>query len=980
MADGNSRPRDAAPAQEGWSFGVKPVIIPAANSDDKTPGEQERFLTKAGLRRLLTSDEVWSFGRKKSHQCQPCHHAITERKMKKGDENFLHQHEAAQADSKPNGYEHEIKKIQSPLLKHQHNHQCPSTNSKMHSEEKILNPTEAPWKSIKNVQEFTVGQHNQPGCGTSDRLPIMSSLSSDIEEDLPYDNEDSHEKAGERSNPKFHKTQKAYFASDDMILGCGQTITDYVTLNVQNNQQLQTVLLLNNNHEICDESRKTYTTYTQMYDTDSVSHISGQQMWQSTKESTMGKPHVANVDHALNSEVKGVEESPFCDDSFSETEDKSEPFSLQSEALAWSEEDRDVLSEEKTDTCSLVYAEKFIVVPESCLYDHGSDDKGYEEGLHGPLHCMREMTADSTLSEILSPVDEVLSYGSADLPPSVRVGGGLGPGSNSLLPPPPAFEIITWTSEDDLPIQPDLVEDISINSERFPPLPVDPSSCRRKASSLGESGVNNDDGVVGHVCKAHDPMLATGQDEEEGSEYTSSLPVNERNDSQDPLSSFCIGARILVCKSRPGVLKYKGHAAFAGGFWAGVALDTPTGNHNGTFRGVKYFTCEKNCGVLVRAEDISHLHREHCSNFDTGVDEDTFSDEDLPNVESPNEDCQKRQEDGDGIERHENSESFSEHISLRPKQTCQQEPYENSTRIIPNDLSKYSRSIEKSPLKVDHKMMWYDEKGKFTGDGPGAQIEMLTEEISVAAVKDVQETRKRRRQRIGSKHDIKPMDAEFQKRDDSNFTTNIACLMDQWHQVFPETPPQIQVNTHEPRIVYSLVDATIEVLCAHANEVALDACETPSYLTNDESHKGYRQVLFQLASDILHEVCADILETSGSFQNTEVKSVVSTLQRQQISVAFLKAAVKKETQKILNLEHTDQQMTEMLQTLCKYWYAKRDRVDYILIQELHNEERKWVDYSADQVTVKTRLSEEIFRLLLDDTISVLNHIYIAGNK
>lgn len=49
---------------------------------------------------------------------------------------------------------------------------------------------------------------------------------------------------------------------------------------------------------------------------------------------------------------------------------------------------------------------------------------------------------------------------------------------------------------------------------------------------------------------------------------------------------------------------------------------------------------------------------------------------------------------------------------------------------------------------------------------------------------------------------------------------------------------------------------------------------------------------------------------------------------------LIKDAVKREAQKVLNLEQTDQEMTEMLQTLCKYWYAKRDRVDYILVSTL----------------------------------------------
>lgn len=67
-------------------------------------------------------------------------------------------------------------------------------------------------------------------------------------------------------------------------------------------------------------------------------------------------------------------------------------------------------------------------------------------------------------------------------------------------------------------------------------------------------------------------------------------------------------------------------------------------------------------------------------------------------------------------------------------------------------------------------------------------------------------------------------------------------LMDKWQQVFPVTPPQIQVKPHENSIVYRLVDDTVETLCGQGNGTALGACETPNYLVDDESRKTYRKV------------------------------------------------------------------------------------------------------------------------------------------
>lgn len=67
-------------------------------------------------------------------------------------------------------------------------------------------------------------------------------------------------------------------------------------------------------------------------------------------------------------------------------------------------------------------------------------------------------------------------------------------------------------------------------------------------------------------------------------------------------------------------------------------------------------------------------------------------------------------------------------------------------------------------------------------------------------------------------------------------------LMDKWQQVYPANPPQIRVKPHEHRIVYRLVHDTVETICGQANGSALEACETPNYLVDDESRKTYRQV------------------------------------------------------------------------------------------------------------------------------------------
>lgn len=555
----------------------------------------------------------------------------------------------------------------------------------------ILSREKVHWKPLKDVHHFT-SEHSQPSCGTSDNAPIVSCLSSDIEEDLPYDYEDLQQKPGEEPEARFQEKLKPHSSSFEMTVDFGEVITDNLTLNVQNSHRSQSVVF-NNNHEICDVSRKSDTAYTQTHEIDLVSQISENLKWQNIKDSLIDKPLVTNSVLAVRSDIKETD-SPSCDDSLSEAEDKSEPFSLQSEGLVWSEEEKDVHSEEKSEagTFALVFAEKCTVISESPPCCHQFNNKHCEADPCGLLHYENQITAESNLSEILSPVDEVLSYGSAELPPSLKGGGGPGLDINSLAPPSPAFEIITWTSEEDLPGPPEFLEDTSINSENIPPLPVD-LSCKRDTERPSETNVNNDANTEDLCQMLHS---AEQDQDDEGSEYTSSLPVDDSKESQDPLSSFNIGDRVLVCNSRPGVLKYKGYTTFADGFWAGVALDIPNGNHNGTYRGIKYFTCQKSCGVLVRAEDISHLQREYCNDADIGMDEDTFSDEDPPNYqdgENGNKPSGKEQRRKSGRHRSPG------HGSSAPKQTSQQEPCKSDE--VPDN--KLPTSSERPPVNVSHK-------------------------------------------------------------------------------------------------------------------------------------------------------------------------------------------------------------------------------------------------------------------------------------
>ncbi|KAM8934319.1 coiled-coil domain-containing protein 187 [Pelodytes ibericus] len=226
---------------------------------------------------------------------------------------------------------------------------------------------------------------------------------------------------------------------------------------------------------------------------------------------------------------------------------------------------------------------------------------------------------EDTLSEIFSPVDEMLSYESADFYSTKKD--------------------FSYHSED-LPSLPDEAESIKssdVNSEDFPSPPeqiAEPAS--ESIHSSLEGSITDELHLLYDILLTEDTFLPPPppppelkQGIESGDKKTSTSPIESvgkgsrtdavkmptpyltlskaDEDFNDPLFTFEIGDRVLVKLSKPGTLKFKGLTSFGEGYWAGVALDQAVGDHNGTYEGVAYFECPLNCGVFVRPRQISHL-------------------------------------------------------------------------------------------------------------------------------------------------------------------------------------------------------------------------------------------------------------------------------------------------------------------------------------------------------------------------------------
>ncbi|KAM6048045.1 coiled-coil domain-containing protein 187 [Chlamydotis macqueenii] len=297
-------------------------------------------------------------------------------------------------------------------------------------------------------------------------------------------------------------------------------------------------------------------------------------------------------------------------------------------------------------------------------------------------------TDENTLSEILSPLDEVLSYGSADLPSSNKK--NLSFPSEDLPPPPLGADAMknddSTFSMDEFPSPPEKMtvsetrqcmdEDISLKMDALPPLPDNigpeefPLLNRETIDAFSaQDGSLLEQSLVKDISSAKEGLLEYQGEHEtplQPLEFLSaSNPISSASkipdfmtkqcktyltlpkveeDSDDPLLSFQIGDRVLIKQTHPGTLMFKGLTCFDRGHWAGVALDKAEGDNAGTYKGVKYFECPQHCGIFVRPDEISHLleGNENGSSYTGDEDSDSYDDE------SFKEDCKYSEDDEKG--------------------------------------------------------------------------------------------------------------------------------------------------------------------------------------------------------------------------------------------------------------------------------------------------------------------------------------------
>uniref|UniRef100_A0A7M4EIA4 Centrosomal protein 350 n=1 Tax=Crocodylus porosus TaxID=8502 RepID=A0A7M4EIA4_CROPO len=573
----------------------------------------------------------------------------------------------------------------------------------------------------------------------------------------------------------------------------------------------------------------------------------------------------------------------------------------------------------------------------------------------------------------------------------------------------------------------------------------------------------------------------------------------------DGLLNFHIGDRVLVSSVQPGTLKFKGLTRFAKGVWAGVELDKPEGNNNGTYDGIKYFDCKEKHGIFAPPHKISHISESFDTYVDTNEDEDSFFDDKLDRPEAKHVkeisaaveslaqeqsviDCLKYSIKDDivpgTIEKISAVllEDTSDNLlseKLEKQQILGEECIEKLNHLSSGVLEKLATPLmdlltkEKSQLEAQLKLpLQEEEKSEDQLEKVSLLTDVLLKDFLKDAVKQFQQIKRVRNEKIqlsnqelcdgqeelsprtptqhveeqgeSCLHDFflnskledereevsspdmcpRPESPVFGASGQKELAKRLAELElsreflsalgdDQdWFDedfglsshkvqqkqaeepaVLPKTEPQkVPAKPCEEPLAVPHTAVEVEGMVHEAAEELwklkelghdLQSISLPIDLGNTIqeqdmetiSKQVYKKAVFDLTREIFGEIFAEDpnLNQPIWMKPYRITSAYFRRVKDPNDLDEIKSFIAAEVLKLFCLRKEPNHKTDW-QKMMKFGRKKRDRVDHILVQELHEEEAQWVNYDEDELCVKMQLADGIFEALIRDTIDVLNQI------
>jgi len=201
----------------------------------------------------------------------------------------------------------------------------------------------------------------------------------------------------------------------------------------------------------------------------------------------------------------------------------------------------------------------------------------------------------------------------------------------------------------------------------------------------------------------------------------------------------------------------------------------------------------------------------------------------------------------------------------------------------------------------------------------------------------------------------------------------------------PLKPVVQSIVPHTPALILPLVDKIVDEFweCRRYGELWNSSRPPPEYYSDAEIAGACTDAVSQrvhkkLILDLVAETLADVyLSEEDDHRNEDCHQRQSDA-RWRLSydppttINVLKPLIQSRVLHKLGLTMTGGSQS-VTRPVFKWGTARRkhDNVDILLIRELRDEEPEWVDYSAEEFTVKMQLVDSLWELLLGETMNIL---------
>ncbi|KAG5850112.1 hypothetical protein ANANG_G00078780 [Anguilla anguilla] len=205
--------------------------------------------------------------------------------------------------------------------------------------------------------------------------------------------------------------------------------------------------------------------------------------------------------------------------------------------------------------------------------------------------------------------------------------------------------------------------------------------------------------------------------------------------------------------------------------------------------------------------------------------------------------------------------------------------------------------------------------------------------------------------------------------------------------VVPHTAPEVEKLVHAAtQEIWKSCNLAqgLQTLAGVPTPLASDAYLGSDARGEDQetlSKRSYKKAVFDLTWEIVQEVFSEDPNAHQPQWMKPRRVTSSCLRRVQSpeDISKIQAFITTEVLKLYGLKKDQNQKTDW-QKMLKFGRKKRDRVDHILVQELHEEESQWVNYDEDELFVKMQLADGIFDALVKDTVDILTKLQEKRTK